>query len=113
MHSVGMTFKLKPGCYAEYKKAHDELWPEIAADLQARGCSMAIYHYDDRLFLHAVYPSRGRAETKPTAAQAEAGARWSRYMASLMDCHADGTAIVEMLEPAFLFGAFSPEAPGL
>jgi L-rhamnose mutarotase len=26
-----MTFKLKPGCYAAYKKAHDELWPEIVA----------------------------------------------------------------------------------
>ena len=29
MYSTGMTFKLKPGCYPEYKKAHDELWPDM------------------------------------------------------------------------------------
>lgn len=110
MHSTAMTFKLKPGCYAEYKKAHDELWPEIADDLKARGCSMAIYHHEGRLFLHAVYPSKERAGTKQTPANAEAGARWSKYMASLMDCHEDGTAIVETLEPAFLFGLFAPGA---
>ena len=48
-----MTFKLKPGCYAEYKKAHDELWPEIASPMRDGGVAMIIYHYKRRLFLHA------------------------------------------------------------
>ena len=30
MFKSAMTFALKPGCYDEYKRAHDELWPEIA-----------------------------------------------------------------------------------
>lgn len=30
MRSVSMAMELKPGCYEEYKKRHDELWPELA-----------------------------------------------------------------------------------
>ena len=30
MWSKALTYQLKPGRYAEYKKAHDELWPELA-----------------------------------------------------------------------------------
>ena len=31
MFSIGMTYDLRPGCYAKYKQYHDELWPEVAA----------------------------------------------------------------------------------
>ena len=30
MWSKALTFQLKPGRYPEYKKAHDQLWPEPA-----------------------------------------------------------------------------------
>ena len=51
MYTTGMTFKLKPGCYAEYKKAHDVLWPRIAAQMKGEGVHMIIYEYEDRFFL--------------------------------------------------------------
>jgi len=31
--------KLRPGAAAEYKRRHDELWPELAAELKAAGIS--------------------------------------------------------------------------
>ncbi len=37
MYSSALTFALKPGCYAEYKKARDELWPEMATALSENG----------------------------------------------------------------------------
>ena len=43
MFSIGLTFKLKPGCYPEYKKAHDELWPEIAETMSDNEIDMVIY----------------------------------------------------------------------
>ena len=51
MYTTGMTFKLKPGCDAKYKKAHDELWPGIAAQMKGEGVHMIIYEYEDRFFL--------------------------------------------------------------
>ena len=58
-----MTFKLKPSCYAAYKKAHDELWTEIVAPMRDEGISMIIYHYEGLLFLHAaaVKVAKGRS----------------------------------------------------
>ena len=99
-----MTFKLKPGCYAAYKKAHDELWPEIVAPMRDEGISMIIYHYEGRLFLHAEAPSREAFERSQAGPDV---ARWHAYMATLMATDAEGQSIVEDLEVAFGFGRFA------
>ena len=103
MHATGTTFKLKPGCYPEYKKAHDELWPEIAEAMQANQVNMVIHHYEDRLFLFATAPSQEHMERSNEGAAAE---RWAEYMATLMVTGEEGKAIVEDLEQAFAFGGF-------
>ena len=47
-----MTYQLKdPDLYPEYKKAHDELWPEMVEALRANEVNMVIYHYHGRLFI--------------------------------------------------------------
>ena len=35
--------RLKPGVAAEYKKRHDEIWPELAAMLRAAGILSLIH----------------------------------------------------------------------
>ena len=106
MYSAGMTFKLKPGRYPEYKKAHDELWPEIAEAMRASEVNMVIYHYHDRLFLYATAPSREHMERSYEGPAAE---RWAAYMATMMETDEEGKSIVEDLEQAFAFGAFATE----
>jgi L-rhamnose mutarotase len=39
MQRHAFKMKLKPGVAAEYKKRHDEIWPELAAELRAAGVS--------------------------------------------------------------------------
>ena len=46
MFSMGLTFKLEPGNYPKYKKAHDELWPEMAEAMSANEVNMVIYYYE-------------------------------------------------------------------
>ena len=104
MYCSGMTFALKPGCYAEYKKAHDELWPEIAGMLHENGVSMVIHYYQDRLFLFATAPSE---EAMKRSHGGEAMVRWQAYMATLMITGDDGKTVVDSLETAFVFGDFS------
>ena len=106
MYTTGMTVKLKPGGYAEYKKADDELWPRIAAQMKGEGVHMIIYEYEDRLFLHAEAPSKEHFERGQLG---EETARWHAYMATLMETDLAGESIVEDLEVAFLFGRYANE----
>ncbi|MBB75810.1 MAG: L-rhamnose mutarotase [Planctomycetaceae bacterium] len=104
MFSIAQTFCLKPGCYAEYKQAHDDLWPEIDRSMAENQVSMAIFLYGERLFLHAVAPSEkdwDRSREHPALE------RWHAYMATLMVTDADGQTVVEELPEAFAFGMFS------
>jgi len=39
MQRNGFKMKLKPGFEAEDKKRHDEIWPELAAELTKAGVS--------------------------------------------------------------------------
>jgi L-rhamnose mutarotase len=47
--------KLKPGNIAEYKKRHDEIWPELSAELRRAGISdYSIFLDEETLTLFAV-----------------------------------------------------------
>ena len=59
MHTVGTAMRLKPDCYDEYKRRHDELWPELAKIMDDNGVSMAIYRHGEELFLFGTAASRG------------------------------------------------------
>ena len=105
MYSFGQTFKLRPGCYDQYKRAHDELWPELADAMAAHGISMAIYHYQGRLFLHAVAPTETALQDSHAGQRAQ---EWLKYMATMMVTDESGKSIVEEMDTAFLFGDFAP-----
>jgi L-rhamnose mutarotase len=103
MHSIGLTFDLKPGCYDEYKKAHDDLWPEIAASMSDNDVSMVIYRFENQLFLCATAPSEAdwtKSREHPALA------KWSDYMSQLIVSDPDGQIIFHEMEEAFAFGKF-------
>lgn len=107
MYSAGYVMKLKPGGYAGYKKAHDELWPEIDASMADHGVSMAIYRCGDRLFLFACAPTRADWEASRDYPILE---EWKQYMRTFLDDGADGQVLLEPLEEAFVFGMFGEGA---
>ena len=43
MEKYAFKMKLNPGMEAEYKRRHDEIWPELSALLKEAGVS-AVYH---------------------------------------------------------------------
>ena len=107
MFSLGLTFKLEPGNYPKYKKAHDELWPEMAEAMSANEVNMVIYYYEDRLFLYMTAPTRDHFERSH---RGEVADRWAEYMATMMVTDDEGESVVEELEEAFAFGEFkAPE----
>ncbi|MBI2506228.1 MAG: L-rhamnose mutarotase [Candidatus Latescibacteria bacterium] len=103
MFTIGMLMKVKPGCYPEYKKAHDELWPAIAKSMSDNQVSMQIFLYRDQLFLHAMAPTQ--ADWDKSRQHPEL-VRWHDYMATLLQADESGKIIFEELEKAFTFGGF-------
>lgn len=109
MYRTAATFALKPGCYEEYKKAHDELWPDLARSMSDNDVNMAIYHHKGRLYMFATAPTQDHWERSRNVPILE---KWSKYMATLMVTGADGKAVVEPMDEAFVFGEFAETQPG-
>jgi L-rhamnose mutarotase len=103
MFTLGLAMKLRPGAYEQYKLAHDQLWPELAAGMSANQISMAIYLDGDRLFVFAAAPSEAhwrRSRQDPILA------RWDARMAELLETNEQGGIAFMVLPKAFGFGGF-------
>ena len=103
MKAVGMALQLRPGCYEEYKKRHDELWPELAEVMEENGINMVIYRFEDYLFIYGTAPSAEaweRVEVHPVTP------RWNEHMAEVLETDESGELIVHTLPQAFTFGEF-------
>lgn len=103
MKPIGLALKLRPGCYGEYKKRHDELWPELGDVMRENGIDMVIYRYEDTLFIYGVAPSE---EAWARMAAHPVTPRWNEYMAEVLETDESGALIRHTLPEAFVFGAF-------
>ena len=104
MSSIGQVLKLRPGQYAEYKRRHDELWPELRDVMQQNGVRMAIFHHEGLLFVHGIAPDDAAWQR---IADHPVSDRWNDFMAEVLETGANGELYREILEPAFLFGEFA------
>jgi L-rhamnose mutarotase len=101
MKRNAFKMKLKPGNVAEYKKRHDEIWPELSRELTAAGVSdYSIFLDEETLTLFAV-----QKLTDNNTAAALPGSpivrKWWNYMAPLMDVHPDNSPIAKPLPEIF------------
>ena len=107
MYSIGCVMKLRPDGYSGYKKAHDELWPEIADSMSDHGVSMAIYRCDNQLFLFACAPTEADWQA---SREYEILDKWKQYMRDFLEDNEEGTDLYfEELPPAFHFGMFKED----
>lgn len=101
MQRHAFKMKLKPGVTAEYKKRHDEIWPELQKELRAAGISdYSIFFDEESLTLFAVQKlSDGNtAAALPNTAIVK---KWWQHMAPLMDVNADHSPVVKPLTEVF------------
>lgn len=85
MNGRAFRMKLKPGAVDEYRRRHDELWPDLAEALTAAGIyDYSIFLDEETLHLFAVLKLR---ENDTTAALPDLPVmrRWWDYMADLME----------------------------
>jgi L-rhamnose mutarotase len=96
--------KLKPGNAAEYKKRHDEIWPELAAELKTAGISdYSIFLDEETLTLFAV---QKLADKNISAALPNSPIvrKWWDSMAPLMEVNPDNSPVTKSLTEVFHLG---------
>jgi L-rhamnose mutarotase len=93
--------KLKPGNVAEYKKRHDEIWPELSREIRAAGISdYSIFLDEETLTLFAVQKlaDKNSAAALPNSPVVR---KWWDSMAPLMEVNPDNSPVVEPLREVF------------
>ncbi len=101
MTRVAFKMRLKPGVVAEYKKRHDEIWPELAAELKAAGVSdYSIFLDEETLTLFAVQ-KLGEKNSVANLPESSIVRKWWNHMAPLMETQPDNSPVVKPLKEVF------------
>ena len=95
MRRVGFKMKLHPGRAAEYKKRHDEIWPELAELLAARGIrDYTIFHDPETDILFAINHETETARLGDLFEQ-PVMKKWFVHMSDIMDTNPDKSAVMK------------------
>jgi len=101
MDRVAFKMKLFPGCEAEYKRRHDEIWPELSALLKQAGISEYSIFLDEEtgcLFGFLRVEDSGLLESLPTQAVMQ---KWWTYMGDIMESNPDNSPVSTPLKEVF------------
>lgn len=101
METIAFTMQLKPGYETEYKRRHDEIWPELSDLLHASSVSdYSIFLDPNSLVLFGVL-KRTADHTMASLPDHPVMKKWWAYMADIMDTHPDNSPVQVTLEPVF------------
>jgi len=101
MKRVAFKMKLKSGYEKEYKKRHDEIWPELAEELSKAGVSdYSIFLDEDTNILFAVH-KLSDSNTADKLPQTAIVKKWWAFMADIMDVNPDNSPVVVGLKEVF------------
>ncbi len=82
------TMRLKPGGLAEYRRNHDEIWPELVGEIERQGIArITIFEADPVLFLYSEITDE---EAWDKLWRTEVHDRWAEVMNPLMEFREDG-----------------------
>ena len=101
MIRAAFKMKLKSGCEAEYKKRHDEIWPELSKELTEAGIfDYSIYFDEESLTLFA-FQKLTDDNTADNLPNTEIVKKWWAYMADLMETNPDHSPVASPLREVF------------
>ena len=101
MIKKAFAMKIYPDKHEEYRKRHDELWPEMRAMLKEHGASQYSIFLDpetSELFGYLEIEDEERwSETAATAINL----KWWHYMADIMETNTDDSPVSKELRHVF------------
>lgn len=101
MKRNAFAMKLHPGFEAEYKKRHDEIWPELSKALSDAGVSdYSIFLDEESLTLFAVQ-KLADGNTADQLPDLPIVRKWWDSVAHLMEVHPDNSPVCKPLVEVF------------
>jgi L-rhamnose mutarotase len=101
MQRIAFKMKLFAGQEAEYKKRHDEIWPELTALLKEASVSdYAIFLDEETNSLFATLKVADKALLDALPAQ-EIMKKWWAYMGDIMESNPDNSPVSVPLKEVF------------
>lgn len=98
---IAFKMKLKPGCDTEYRRRHEQLWPELRDLLRNTGISnYTIFHDPETNILFAVQELNGD-HTSQDLGNHHIIKRWWAYMADIMETLPDNSPVTKPLDQVF------------
>ena len=91
--------RLQPGGLAMYKKYHDEVWPELVAEIERQGIAkITIFENDPILFM---YSEINDLESWNRLWRSEIHAKWGETMNPYMESNSEGLVDAEEVREIF------------
>jgi L-rhamnose mutarotase len=82
------VLEVRPGYEAEYRRRHDEIWPEMVMELRAAGIrNYAIFRHG--LTLLGYFETDNLAASIAALRESEVNRRWGEWMAPIMRIEVD------------------------
>ena len=101
MKHLAFKMVLNEGQKAEYKKRHDEIWPELKMLLKGVGVSeYSIFLDEETNILFAFQKVEGNSGSQDLG-QTEIVQKWWAYMADIMETNPDNSPVITPLEEVF------------
>ncbi len=85
--------QLKPGFEAEYKKRHDEIWPELSQLLKEAGITEYYIFLDEATLALFAFQKVGANDTTASLPALPIMKRWWDHMADIMEVNSDNSPV--------------------
>lgn len=101
MERVAFKMQLNKGCEAEYKKRHDELWPELQELLKTKGIQeYSIFLDETTNSLFGILKIENPVNLNELPAH-PVMQKWWAYMGDIMDSNSDNSPVSIPLKEVF------------
>lgn len=101
MAKVAFKMKLNPGCADEYKRRHNQIWPELKTLLHAAGVSdYTIFLDEETNILFGVQLLDGDSSSQDLEGNPVVQ-KWWEYMADIMETNPDNSPVSISLKKVF------------
>ena len=101
MKRVGFKLKILPGCKEEYKKRHDEIWPDLAKFLISQGISNYSIFLDEETNTLFGYQEQYKDNSSQDLGNHDIVRLWWSYMKDIMETNPDNSPVTLPLEQVF------------
>jgi len=101
MKRNAFVMQLKPGNEAEYRRRHDQIWPELKDELRKAGVSDYSIFLDPKTLRLFAFQYLADDATDSLLASKAIVRKWWDSMADLMDTNSDNSPVCDPLTEMF------------